>query len=169
MLEVSFLWSMTFIKLSVLIFYRHLFKESSSGRLIYTSWGAICVLVTTSIIVSALVFTTCNPISAYWLRVYPGYGQFTCRTELSIFIINETSVVVNLITDIYSLAIPALLVTQLRLSRRQRIAVMFILGIGSMWVIYLFASTLPDFMILTDIVAPSSPVLCGSGISIEGR
>jgi hypothetical protein len=136
MFEVSFLWSMTFIKLSVLMFYRRLFKESYSRRLIYTSWGAICFLITTSTIIFALIITTCDPISAYWLRVYPDYRQFACRTPRSIFIVNESTVVVNLMTDIYSLAIPTLLVTQLRLSSRQRVAVMFILGIGSMYVIF---------------------------------
>jgi hypothetical protein len=132
MLQVLFLWSMTFIKLSALMFYRRLAKDPCSKRFLYTIWGAIFALVFSTLILFFVFITTCSPIEAYWRQVYPTYKNFTCRREPSLLIINETSTAVNVITDVYSLVIPALLITKLRLTRRQRIAIMIILGIGSM-------------------------------------
>jgi hypothetical protein len=125
---------MTFTKISALMFYRRLVKESCSKRMIYTIWVAIWFLIVSTIALFLVFITTCSPIEAYWRQVYPTYKRFTCRAKSSLLIINETSTAVNVITDVYSLVIPALLVTKLRLTRRQRIAIMFILGIGSMCV-----------------------------------
>jgi hypothetical protein len=131
-LQVLFLWSMTFIKLSALMFYRRLVQGSCSKRFKYTIWGAMCALVFSTFALFFLFITTCSPVEAYWRQVFPTYRKFTCRSQKSLLVINEASAAVNVITDIYSLVIPALLVTTLQLTRRQRIAVMFILGIGSM-------------------------------------
>jgi hypothetical protein len=131
-LQVLFLWSMTFIKLSALLFYRRLLKESCSRSFIYTTWAAICVLVVSTITIFFVFVTICSPVEAYWKQVYPDYKHFTCRSAKSLLITNETAAAFNVVTDIYSLVMPALLVTKLRLTKQQRIAMVFILGVGSM-------------------------------------
>jgi hypothetical protein len=164
-IQIIFLWSMTLIKLSALMFYRRLVKESCSKRLLYTSWAAIFVLVVSTIVLFFLFITTCSPMSAYWRQVYPDYKRFTCRSRESLLIINESSAAVNVVTDIYSLAIPAVLVTKLRLTRRQRIAIMIILGIGSMWVSFSLPPCTAVHHSNKTFSARFSPASCGSGTS----
>jgi hypothetical protein len=128
---------MTFIKLSALIFYRRLVKETFSKRFLYITWVAIFALVASTIILFFAFITTCDPMDAYWKQVYPDYKKltkFTCRSQESLLVINEISTGFNIISDIYSIVIPTLLVTKSRLTNRQRIAVMLLLGVGSMYV-----------------------------------
>jgi len=130
--QLCFLWSTFGIKLSVLLFYRRMVKDSVSRAWMYTIWVFIGITVGAYLGVFVTYMNICAPLEAYWLayRFNPVYTTaYTCidgqAFDLGIAVLLGCS-------DIWSVVIPCMMLRhyQLDVGLRQRIALNLIFCLG---------------------------------------
>jgi len=126
-----FLISTSFTKVSVLLFYRRLVKNTFSRPLILAIWVAIGFVVVYSIVFLTFLLTSCYPLVATWKKLDPNYKHpYHCQSpDLSVTTVRISGALM-VFTDFYSVTLPAVLVFRLRMGWRQRFALIIIFGIG---------------------------------------
>ena len=78
-----------------------------------------------------LLFTACAPIEALWRKLDPKYNEkFHCAPQRVQAGISELSGALSVFSDIYSVILPAVLLFRLKTTRRQRIGLIFVFGLG---------------------------------------
>lgn len=121
--------SSTFVKVSVLLFYRRLSVKFSKAFLIAT-WVGIIYNIVYMVAFFMTLLLICDPAYAYWESFDPIWAsthKFRCRTEgLSLPVSGGLSV----IGDIYSTLLPFFLVYNLDLPRRQKFALYGLFALG---------------------------------------
>lgn len=133
MLEALFLFSSAFTKISVLLFYRRLVAGTCSRRYKYALWIAIFIVVAYSVTFLVLLCVTCTPIQAAWRNVDPTYTEpWHCVSPAEQDSISKLGGALSVVTDFYSVLLPAVLVLQLKITRRQRLGLMAVFGVGFM-------------------------------------
>lgn len=129
---MCFLFSTFGIKLSVLLFYRRMVKDSVSRAWMYTIWTFIFITVGAYVGTFVTFMTICQPLEAYWLayRFNPPYTtEFHCidgqAFDLAISVLLGAS-------DIWSVVIPCLMLRhyQLDVTFRQKLGLNFIFCLG---------------------------------------
>jgi hypothetical protein len=130
-IEVTFFWSTCFTKISVLMFYRRLVRNTYSNRFKIAIWCGIGFLVLYTIVYQALAMLTCRPLDAFWMQ-YSGtyHKKFSCwpnETQVKIVI---SAGCLSVLTDLYSVVLPASLLMKIRISKRQKSGLIFVFGIG---------------------------------------
>lgn len=115
-IELTYLLSTTLIKISILLFYRRL-TGSSTTRFIYLVWVCIaaCILYFFTFII--LIFFTCSV----------AVGRKDCAEE-GPFIVSVTAV--STVQDLVICLLPAILIYNLQMPKRQKLAVCGIFGLG---------------------------------------
>jgi hypothetical protein len=132
--QVFFLISMCTTKLSVLLFYRRMVKNVYSRKWLYILWAAITCNVSAGIATFIVYMVICRPLRAYWLAYQylpiPYSEPYTCIPEGESLTLS--SGVISVITDIYAVAIPYLMLRQYQLdvAPRQKIALNIIFALG---------------------------------------
>ena len=117
--------AMTFIKLSILLFYRRLFPRQNTTARWRACHLALCMAsVAVGIIQCFGIAFQCTPVAFFWDRTIPG-GH--CINMSAFFRFGN---IANLLTDILILAMPIPIVWSLHLDRRKKIGVcgLFFLG-----------------------------------------
>jgi hypothetical protein len=133
--ENFFMFSLMSTKLSVLLFYRRLVKGTYSKQFKWAVWFGMGFAVVGTLVPWALLMTSCRPFKAIWMQwdltyVYAEAYKFHCRKVHVMVEIGRLCGILSVVTDLYSLALPTILLFQLQMNRRQRIALMCIFGVG---------------------------------------
>lgn len=103
---------------------------SITKTFIYCTWGSIAFVVAYGVIFVLLLFLTCRPLPAFWHLVDPLWAlghKFTCTDEAAEVLV---AAVVSIIQDVNALALPIMLVWNLQLPQRQKMAVVGIFAVG---------------------------------------
>jgi len=131
-----FLWSTAFTKVSVLLFYRRLVAGTYSKRFKWAVWSAIAFIITYTSILFILLLATCVPLESYWRRLEPTYTHdYHCASTSLQGGVSKLGGALSVITDFYSVLLPAILLLRIQITRRQRIGLVFIFGLGFLVVI----------------------------------
>lgn len=103
---------------------------SITKTFIYCTWGSIAFVVAYGVTFVLLLFLTCRPLSAFWHLVDPLWAlghKFTCTDEAAEVLVAAT---ISIIQDVIAFALPVMLVWNLQLPQRQKVAVVGIFAVG---------------------------------------
>jgi len=143
-LEFFVIYSTHFTKLSVLLFYRRLVAGTVSKKFKLAIYLAIFFVVASLIIFTVLLFVTCKPFTYEWTQYSTVVHQGVCvdtNTTIAGAVIQGSF---SVISDLYSVLLPAALLLRIRISKRQRWGLMFIFGLG-----FMLALPLVSFMMMS--------------------
>ncbi|TID18911.1 hypothetical protein E2P81_ATG05887 [Venturia nashicola] len=133
-IESLFLWSTCLTKVSVLMFYRRLVQGTYSRKFKLALWAAIAFVIAYTVAFFVLIFTTCRPFVALWQQYNPDWlaknPNFVCAAPLLETQLSELAGGLSVITDFYSVMLPAVLVFNIQITRRQKYGLCFIFGMG---------------------------------------
>ncbi|OTA99907.1 hypothetical protein M426DRAFT_27043 [Hypoxylon sp. CI-4A] len=144
--------SLVFTKISIVSFYRRIFRGDKFTIITQALTGAICVWGVSFFF--ATLFE-CYPVGKVWLSLFgqPEHERY-CYNHLPMFYATAIS---NMIMDILILAIPLPMVWKLKMPRRQKIAVSGIFLLGAL--IYFFYQAGPKFSHAYDVTFNYAPTL----------
>ncbi|KAJ5094367.1 hypothetical protein N7456_010228 [Penicillium angulare] len=123
--EMLFVLGITAVKLSILVFYRHVFTTRSFAKV---NWVIIGITVVWCIITLFLVIFQCSPIHGVWSYEMQFSGQATCLNSPKLIFGFE---VTNVVIDVSILIPPIVMVQrlQLRAAKRVKLTIIFFLGL----------------------------------------
>jgi hypothetical protein len=130
--QILFHFSTSMTKLSILMFYRRLVAGTYSRTYKWAIWVAMAFSILITFIFLAILFTACTPLASYWLQYdykHP-LAHYHCIPVDTRSALGKTSGVLSVVTDFYSLMLPAILLTRIQITKRQRIGLMVIFGVG---------------------------------------
>jgi hypothetical protein len=119
-------------KLSILMFYRRLVADMCSRTYKWAIWVAMGFAILFTFIFLVLLFTACTPLASYWLQydyMHP-LAHYHCPSDDTRSALGKMSGVLSVITDFYSLMLPAVLLMRIQVAKRRRIGLMIIFGVG---------------------------------------
>ena len=126
--ELAFLICGCFIKVSVLLFYRRLARNSVSR---YWIWGVISAITFTVAYSLAFILTlifNCSPTEAYWKAFSPSYTTpYTC---VDTTVVNLLAGIMAIVSDLYSVFLPCMMTRHIQLPRAQKLALYIIFSLG---------------------------------------
>jgi hypothetical protein len=126
-----FLVSTAMTKLSVLMFYRRLVDGTYSKRFKWAIWVAMGIIIASTITFIVLLYFTCAPYQAYWRQFDATYTTtFVCQSSNVLVRISRLIGSLSVITDFYSVLLPAILLMRIQISKKQKLGLMFIFGLG---------------------------------------
>jgi hypothetical protein len=133
--EVIFMYSLLATKISVLMFYRRLISGTYSTKFKWALWFGMAFAVVTTVVPTGLLFASCKPFKAIWLQwdlvwVYANAYKFHCQPAKITLLVGQLSGAFSVISDFYSVLLPSILLLQMRLNKRQRIALFLVFGLG---------------------------------------
>jgi hypothetical protein len=100
-------------------------------RMLWAIWAAIGFILLFTIVFSILVITACSPVEALWKRYDATYTHSYKCTEIGLQVrLAKLAGALSVITDFYSVMLPAALLLRIRINRRQRMGLLFIFGMG---------------------------------------
>jgi hypothetical protein len=131
LIQVFFLLSTGFTKLSVLLFYRRVVSGTYSRRFELALWGAMAFVLAVTVTFLILMCTMCKPLEAIWRMYDPTYMRhFSCFPADKQKYTSTTSGALSVFTDFYSVLLPATLLWRIQINRWQKIGLVFIFSTG---------------------------------------
>jgi drug/metabolite transporter (DMT)-like permease len=126
-----YLFSTSCTKISVLLFYRRLAKGTYDKRFKIAVWVAIFIVVAYTIITAVLLGHACTPLQSLWRQFDPTYtAAYHCESNHLQESGSLVSGILSVVTDLYSVMLPAMLLLRTRISKRQKIGLIIIFGLG---------------------------------------
>jgi hypothetical protein len=120
-----------FTKISVLLFYRRLVARTFSKKLKWAIWIAIGIVAVYPVALALNMLNMCYPLKAEWEAVYPDYtAHYICQSEKALDSTAIAGGILSVVTDFYSVTLPATLVFNIRITGRQRLGLFVIFGLG---------------------------------------
>ena len=118
------------VRVSVLLSYRRIAAGSYNPRWRLAVWAALSFTIGyTLALVLALVFN-CTPTNAYWMSLDPEWKhEYHCRDTRSL---NPIAGALSAVSDLYSVVLPMVMLRKLQITRRQKIGLNAIFGLGSL-------------------------------------
>ncbi|KAF1816740.1 hypothetical protein P152DRAFT_135994 [Eremomyces bilateralis CBS 781.70] len=131
-LEVLYTPGTAIIKISILFFYRRMSAGSISKPFYYAVWASIIFVVLYMIVFTINIFVTCIPIHAFWHSVDPRWalenaGKYHCFDEGANLLAASS---ISVLQDFIACGLPTMLFWDLKLPRRQKVALASIFGVG---------------------------------------
>lgn len=121
------------------MFYRRLVEGTLSRLFKFAVWAAMAVVVLITICFPIALVTTCSPIEAAWMQ-HDGYWlathTFHCHSTAKQVAVAKLAGSLSVITDFYSVMLPAMLLLKIKINMRQKIGLLFIFGMGYMCVFH---------------------------------
>ncbi|GME22743.1 hypothetical protein GTA08_BOTSDO11683 [Neofusicoccum parvum] len=114
-------WSVTIIKYSFIMLYRRIFGLNWFG------WFCICLSTSYLIVYHIVLPLYCNPLKYYWQQ-WNSPGAGVCPIKEGYFYLGTG--IINLLGDIFILAIPIPDIWKLQLSRKEKAAIYLIFLLG---------------------------------------
>jgi hypothetical protein len=129
------MYSLMCTKLSVLMFYRRLVAGTYSKKFKWALWFGMIFAVVTTIIPTVTLLKECEPFEAIWMQwsityVYANAYKFHCRSTHYTVLWSVLSGAWSVTSDFYSVLLPSLLLSQMKLNKRQRLGLFFVFGLG---------------------------------------
>lgn len=116
------------------MFYRRLVQGTCGLKFKWAIWSAIAFVIAYTIAFFVLTFTACQPFVALWQQYNPNWlandPDFLCADTVLITQLSEIAGALSVITDFYSVMLPALLIFKIRITKRQKYGLLFIFGMG---------------------------------------
>jgi hypothetical protein len=115
------------------MFYRRVVAGTYSQAFKWAIWAAIAFVICYTIIFFSLLITTCSPVEAIWKQydfAWTAKHHFTCVSPGTTVAASKAAGALSVISDFYSVMLPAVLLLRIRINKRQRYGLMFIFGIG---------------------------------------
>lgn len=84
-----------------------------------------------------LVVLTCNPVYAVWMQFdlnWRANNDFYCKSAETQVLVAKLVGALSVVTDFYSVVLPAFLIMQIRISTKQKMGLFFIFGLGMLYV-----------------------------------
>lgn len=128
-IELNYMLSTTLIKVSILFFYRRI-TGSLTNHFVYWVWGTIIFCVGYGILFTFLIVFTCTPVIGFF-HVFDMpwrlQNELHCRDEGAIIV---ACAAISSVQDLLICMLPIFLVWNLQISRRQKVALCGIFGMG---------------------------------------
>jgi hypothetical protein len=116
------------------MFYRRLVAGTFSTTLKWALWVSIGSVLIYTIALSIFMFNMCYPLEADWMQYDPTYPRtYRCQSQSSLDGSAVAGGVLSVITDFISVTLPAILLYNIRLTKRQRLGMMFVFGLGYLY------------------------------------
>ncbi|QIW97513.1 hypothetical protein AMS68_003031 [Peltaster fructicola] len=128
--QLIYLISTTCVKVSVLLFYRRLVAGTYSKRWKYATIAAIWFTVGYCVAFIFVLIFGCNPTYAYWMSYDAAWlstQQFTCVDAAPA---NLWAGILSVVSDVYAVLLPCLMLRHFDAPRRQKIALMVVFSFG---------------------------------------
>jgi hypothetical protein len=94
---------------------------------------AMFFVVASAITFTVLIVVNCSPVNYFWYQYeVPPRHSGVCSSQKHQFVAGVLAGSFSVISDFYSVCLPAALLLRIRISRRQRWGLMFIFGLGFM-------------------------------------
>lgn len=122
--SMFYLACLGFVKTSVLWFYTRL-GDRYLTRLSYTMFGVVTAQATANVLVAAF---QCQPVAKAWATTLPGH----C-VDINVFYLCNAAL--NIFTDVLTYTLPIKVIFNLQIPRKQKIALVFTLSLGLLWVL----------------------------------
>lgn len=126
--ELAFLLTGCLVKVSVLLFYRRLVRDTFSAA---WRWAVICAIAFTVAYTLAFILAlilNCAPTEAYWEGFNPNYTKnYHC---VNTTIINLLSGIMGILGDLYSVALPCIMTRNLTLPMTQKVGLYVVFSLG---------------------------------------
>jgi hypothetical protein len=118
------------------MFYRRLVAGTFSKRMTWALWTAIAFIVMYSIALFIFMFNMCYPLEAYWRQYDPTYTtKYHCQNQGVLDASAMIGGALSVITDFYSVTLPAILFLKVNITRKQRFGLFVIFGLGYLYVL----------------------------------
>jgi hypothetical protein len=116
------------------MFYRRLVAGTYSRKFKWSIWVAIAFVIAYTVSFFVLTFMTCRPFVALW-RQYDlvwlaAHPHFYCADNGIETKVSELAGALSVVTDFYSVMLPAALIMKIRITKRQKYGLFFIFGMG---------------------------------------
>ncbi|KAF1914747.1 hypothetical protein BDU57DRAFT_453234 [Ampelomyces quisqualis] len=128
-IELNYITSTTLIKVAILVFY-HRITRTLRNTFVYSVWGMIAFCVVPSIIFAFLIIFTCTPVEGFFRLFDISWklqNDLRCQNEAFIIV---ACAIVGTIQDFFLCLLPIILVWNLNMSTRQKVALCGIFGVG---------------------------------------
>lgn len=115
------------------MFYRRLVAGAYSKTFKWAIWAAIAFVIVYTIVFFALLITTCSPVEAIWMQFsfeWTSTHKYKCVSNATIEAASKAAGGLSVVSDFYSVMLPAVLLMRIRINKRQRYGLMFIFGMG---------------------------------------
>ena len=119
---MSFVLSTVCTKISVLLFYRRMIKDTIATRWLWALRAALAFTTCYGIAITVAYFCACQPLDALWRAFDPAYDKpYACIDGESLVV---TAGVLSVVSDLLAVAIPCLMLRHYDLdaSYRQKVA-----------------------------------------------
>lgn len=123
-----FLLGSACLKVSVLLFYRRIQSATYGRRWMFAIYGAIWFTVAYTVaLIFALIFN-CRPTQAYWKAYDPKWTyNYKCSETGKL---NLLAGILSVVSDLYAVVLPCLMLQRLHISRRQKIGLNAVFAIS---------------------------------------
>lgn len=128
-IELTYLASTTLVKVSILCFYRRI-TGSLTNTFVYTTWGSIVFCSVYGILFSLLIVFTCTPVVGFFHiydPIWRARNTVDCHNEGAIIV---ACAAISTVQDLVICMLPIFLIWNLKITKRQRLALCGIFGIG---------------------------------------
>lgn len=128
-IELNYMISTTLIKISILCFYRRINGGLQNG-FVYWVWGSIVFCIIYGVLFTLLIAFTCSPVVGYFHVVdtmWRLHNELSCRDEGAIIV---SCAAISTVQDLIICMLPIFLIWNLRIQKRQKIALCGIFMIG---------------------------------------
>jgi hypothetical protein len=128
-IELNYLLSTTLIKISILCFYRRI-TGTLKDAFVFSTWGMMAFCIIASTIFVFLIIFACSPVVGFFHLFDLSWrikNEVTCLDEGAIIV---ACAIVGTIQDLFVCLLPILLVWNLKMSKRQKVALCGIFAVG---------------------------------------
>lgn len=128
--ELSFLLTGCCVKVSVLLFYRRLTESTCSRFWIWAVWAAIGLTVSYTLAFILVLVFNCTPTEAYWKAFDLTYAATVDYHCVDTTVINLLAGIMAAVSDLYAVALPCIMMRNLRIPFHQKIALNIVFSLG---------------------------------------
>lgn len=128
--EFFFLLGTLCVKISVMLFYRRLVRRSISRSWRIAVWAAIVFTVAWTFGLILALIINCEPTKAYWMAYDISWTLTHTYHCTDTKWINSLTGALTIISDVYAVVLPCLLLRKLKMERRQKLQLDFLFGLG---------------------------------------
>ena len=128
-IELNYMISTSLVKISILFFYRRI-TGSLTNSFVRWVWFSIVFCAVAGILFTCLIIFTCTPVVGFYRLfdiVWRLKNEVKCHNEGAVIV---ACAIVGTVQDLVICLLPIFLVWNLRIPRRQKIALCALFGVG---------------------------------------